>query len=126
MREQWCVKIASGVFHTHSKIADARLESLAVASIIAGEDRKDIIKVLNSNTTDEALVYLKKKETLKILVEKIKSKCEERARGEINFEISIFGFSQGHLQSTDNFRKKKDKREREKAVMRWKGWKLDW
>ncbi len=100
------VKVASGIFHTHSKIADARLESLAVAGVIAGEDREDIIKILNSNTTEEALLYLKRKETLKILVEKIKFKCEERAKGRIKFEVSIFGFSQGELESTDSFKEK--------------------
>ncbi len=100
------VKVSMGIFHTHSKVADGRLEGLAIAGLLAGEDKKDILKVLESNTTDEALLYLKKKETLKILVEKIKKKCEERSNGQISFEVSIFGFSQGELCSTEKFREK--------------------
>lgn len=99
------VKVSSGIFHTHSKIADGRFEALASAALLAGENSEDILKILSSNTTDEALQYLKLDKSLEVLIKRIKNRCEERAYNEINFEISIFDFTKGELIKTKGFTK---------------------
>lgn len=48
------VKLAAGVFHTHSRVADARAEAI-VAGLVRRNAPMDLIQaVLSANTTDEA------------------------------------------------------------------------
>lgn len=87
------VKVAGGIFHTHSRMSDAKLEILTANALLAGEKRENLIKIMNSNTTDEAVNYITKKETFTILAEKAKEKCEEyvkRNGAEISVETLIF------------------------------------
>lgn len=49
------VKVAGGIFYTHSKIADARLEILASYASLLGMDSKGIERILNVKTTEAAM-----------------------------------------------------------------------
>ena len=49
------VKVAAGVFHTHNRIADARLETLAAYAAAEGLDQEGVRAVLASNTTEDAM-----------------------------------------------------------------------
>ncbi|ACZ07877.1 cobalt-precorrin-6A synthase [Sebaldella termitidis] len=87
------VKVAGGIFHTHSRMSDAKLEILTANALLAGEERKNLLKILNSNTTEEAVNYVTKKETFTLLAEKAKEKCQEYVRrngAEISVETLIF------------------------------------
>lgn len=48
------IKIAAGIFHTHNRIADGRLEILAAYSAAEGLNAVEVKKILNAATTEEA------------------------------------------------------------------------
>lgn len=48
-------KVAAGVFHTHNRIGDARLETLAAYSASLGMPREGVERILAAVTTEEAL-----------------------------------------------------------------------
>ena len=49
------VKVAGGIFYTHSKIADARLEILASYASLLGMDSKGVEEIFNVKTTEAAM-----------------------------------------------------------------------
>ncbi|UUV17022.1 cobalt-precorrin-5B (C(1))-methyltransferase CbiD [Fusobacteria bacterium ZRK30] len=102
------IKVAGGIFHTHSKISDARMEILGANALLAGEDPEDVIKIIEANTTEEGLSYLKLKETNKTIAEKIKQKCEKRVFDEVEVEVLTFSFDHGELARTDGFNRMVD------------------
>lgn len=48
-------KVAAGVFHTHNRVGDARLETLAAYCAAEGMDSEGVKKILSSVTTEEAM-----------------------------------------------------------------------
>lgn len=52
------VKVAAGIFHTHSRVADARLETLAAYAAEEGAPRELVARVLRSATAEEAVAVL--------------------------------------------------------------------
>ncbi len=48
------VKVAAGIFHTHNRIADGRLETLAAYSAAEGLAAVEVKKILDAATTEEA------------------------------------------------------------------------
>ena len=48
------VKVAAGNFHTHNRISDGRLETLAAYSAAEGLNSDEVKKILSSATTEEA------------------------------------------------------------------------
>ena len=48
------VKVAAGVFHTHNRVADGRLETLAAYAAAEGLPANEVQKILNANTTEDA------------------------------------------------------------------------
>ena len=47
-------KVAAGVFHTHNRVADARLETLAAYAAAEGLKSSEVQKILDANTTEDA------------------------------------------------------------------------
>ena len=47
-------KVAAGVFHTHNRVADARLETLAAYCAAEGLPAREVQKILDANTTEDA------------------------------------------------------------------------
>ncbi len=54
------VKVAGGIFYTHSKIADARLEILASYAALMGMDQKGVEEIFKVKTTEAALPIIAK------------------------------------------------------------------
>ncbi len=48
------IKVAAGIFHTHNRIADARLETFAAYSAAEGLKSSEVQKILSANTTEDA------------------------------------------------------------------------
>lgn len=48
------IKVAAGIFHTHNRIADARLETLAAYAAAEGLNSDEVKKILSASTTEEA------------------------------------------------------------------------
>ena len=51
-------KVAAGVFHTHNRIADARLATFAAYGAAAGLAQEQVQRVLAANTTEDAIAIL--------------------------------------------------------------------
>ncbi len=47
-------KVAAGVFHTHNRVADGRLETLAAYAAAEGLPAGEVQKILDANTTEDA------------------------------------------------------------------------
>jgi cobalt-precorrin-5B (C1)-methyltransferase len=52
------IKVAAGIFYTHNRIADARLETLAAYAALHGLPQKGVAKVLSAATTEEAAAVI--------------------------------------------------------------------
>ncbi len=52
------VKVAAGVFHTHNRMADARMETLAAYMAAAGAPQQAVLAVLECRTTEAAIPIL--------------------------------------------------------------------
>ena len=74
------VKVAGGIFHTHSRVSDAKMEILTANALLVGESTENMKKIMSSNTTEEATKYIEKTEVYSLLAEKAKQKCEEYCR----------------------------------------------
>lgn len=74
------VKVAGGIFHTHSRVSDAKMEILVANALLVGENIENLKKIMASNTTEEAIQYIEKTEVYNLLAEKSKLKCEEYCR----------------------------------------------
>ena len=48
-------KVAAGVFYSHNRIADGRLETIAAYAAAEGLESAEVRKILQSNTTEEAI-----------------------------------------------------------------------
>lgn len=92
------VKIAGGIFNTHSKIADARCEILAAHTALVGAEQKIIKDIFNLNTAESAADYLISKNLAQILnniAEAVAVKTAERLANKIKVKAVVFSFNQG-------------------------------
>ncbi|MGL4687647.1 MAG: cobalt-precorrin-5B (C(1))-methyltransferase CbiD, partial [Fusobacteriaceae bacterium] len=87
------VKIAGGIFNTHSRVADARLEILSANAVLVGEPLENIKKIMDSNTVDEASEYIEKRELFNLISNKVALKSQEYSRDKLICEALIFSFS---------------------------------
>ena len=87
-------KLAAGVMNTHSRWADARLETLAASLILAGGEAGTAAALLGANTTEEALDILHGcgwlEKTMENLMEKITYHLEHRTGGKLQAEAVVF------------------------------------
>ena len=72
------VKLAGGIFDTHSKVADARNEILCSYTSMISKDDELLKKILYSNTTEEIIEYLTEKNILSEVFELISKRIVER------------------------------------------------
>lgn len=98
------VKIAGGIFNTHSKIADGRMEIIMSQLALIGAET-DLIKLISiSNTTDEAFKYIKEYKMDKVfdnISNKISEKLNKRAFDEIQNGVVLFTNEHGLLSVSD-------------------------
>lgn len=107
------VKVAGGIFHTHSRVSDAKMEILTANALLVGESTENMKKIMASNTTEEAIKYIEKTEVYNLLAEKAKQKCEEYCRRngwELEVETLIISAEKEVLGNSryffDNFKRK--------------------
>lgn len=72
-------KVAAGVFHTHNRMADARMETLAAHGAALGLPAPQVRQMLNCVTTEEALGVISDENLKKSLCAAIAAKASERA-----------------------------------------------
>lgn len=100
------VKLGAGVMNTHSKYADARMETIASSVILAGGSSELARKVLEANTTEEAVNILDEEnylsETMNVLIDKIYNHLSSRAGDEMKIGAIVFSTNKGILGKTQN------------------------
>ena len=100
------VKVAGGIFHTHSRVSDAKMEILTANALLVGESLENLKKIMASNTTEEATKYIEKTEVYNLLATKAKQKCEEYCRRngwDLEVETLIISAERKELGSSKNF-----------------------
>ncbi|WP_066635860.1 cobalt-precorrin-5B (C(1))-methyltransferase CbiD [Desulfolucanica intricata] len=111
------IKIAAGIFHTHSRVADGRLETLAAYAGLAGADQKTIAAVLNSNTAEAAVQVLEdegiRDQVFFQLAQRASRRAEDYVRGKLKVGTVLLSMD-GNILGLDN---------QAKVIGRKLGWK---
>lgn len=82
------VKVAAGIFHTHNRIADARLETLAAYAAAEGLATAEVRKILSANTTEDATKIIAANR-LERVYEKIAERASFRAERHVFGELKV-------------------------------------
>ncbi len=102
------VKVGAGIMNTHSHNADARMETLAACAIRKGASVECARKVLECNTTEEALDVLEAEGMLQpameLLMEKIQFYLEHRSYNRLLLGAVVFSSEKGYLGETEHAR----------------------
>ena len=92
------VKVAGGIFNTHSKVADGRREIIAAHAALAGAEQKVIADIFEINTAEEAAEYLLTHNleiVLKNISEAVVTKVRAKLENKIKCKAVIFTLNQG-------------------------------
>lgn len=82
------VKVAAGIFHTHSKLADARQETFAALAACKGASPGIVSSILNCTTT-EAIVDILYQQNLTGVIEMAVQRASARATAHVKGELTI-------------------------------------
>lgn len=80
------VKVAGGIFHTHSRVADAKKEIIASHAVLVGANRETVARILAANTAEEVLGIIEEKElgeVFNLLATKVSQKVSQHVYEEI-------------------------------------------
>ena len=95
------VKVAAGVMNTHSRIADARMETLCSCAVLAGCSIETARNILLCTTTDEVVFLLGQDgildKTMGIMLSRIVSNMRHRTENKIEIEVIVFSNQAGVL-----------------------------
>ena len=101
------VKLAGGMFNTHSQYGDCRMEILASHAGAAGLSAEKIEELLSCVACDDALRLLKEAGICEAVLSRLTRKIAEnlsRRGGELAVGAVLFSKEYGHLGETDNAR----------------------
>ncbi|WP_432665699.1 cobalt-precorrin-5B (C(1))-methyltransferase CbiD [Wukongibacter baidiensis] len=99
------VKVAGGIFHTHSKVADARLEIIAANLALMGAKKEIIEEVFECVTTEGVVNILEAydyDEIYKVLCKKAEERCLSHTHGELEIGVIMFSMEKGLLAIGDS------------------------
>ena len=112
------VKIAAGVFHTHNRMADARLETLAAYAAAEGLGIENVRAVLAANTTEDAMEIIAASGLMEsvchVIAERVHIRAERYLFGKVRVGAVMVNFA-GDLLGIDNAAK---------SIAREHGWRL--
>lgn len=95
------VKLSGGIFQTHSRQADARMELLAAAGLRAGAPRELLLHVLDAATTEDALRILDEGGWMRAVTDVVKERIafylKARAARRGNVRAIVFSTVYGEL-----------------------------
>ncbi len=94
------VKLAGGIFQTHSRVADARNEILSSHYFHYSNDAEGFKKIILANTTEEVTSFIQDKSFWTYLAQTVKKKSEEFIFHELKVEVVLFSQKQGLLGET--------------------------
>lgn len=97
------IKVSAGIFHTHNRVADGRLETLAAYAAAAGLNSAEVQKILDANTTEDATKIIAENH-LEIVYKKIAARASYRAKryvfGEMEVETILVDYA-GNILGSD-------------------------
>jgi len=97
------VKIAAGIFHTHNRVADGRLETLAAFSAAEGLPSAEVQKILDAPTTEVAAQIINDNH-LERVYKKLAARASLRATryvfGKLNVKTILVDFA-GNILGSD-------------------------
>lgn len=102
------IKIAGGIFNTHSKVADSRREIIAAYAALDGASQETIGRVMAANTAEAAADYIIDAGNGKLfnkLADKIRDKIKGRLEQDISIDTMIYTFENGFIGYSENLRK---------------------
>ncbi|MCK8825529.1 cobalt-precorrin-5B (C(1))-methyltransferase CbiD [Fuchsiella alkaliacetigena] len=83
------VKVAAGIFDTHSSVADARMETIAAYAASQGATQKLVQEILAANTSEECIEILQKADFNKPFFDLLAAQVVKRAKQRVEEEIEI-------------------------------------
>ena len=98
------VKVAGGIFNTHSRIADARMEILAAYAALEGASRQTIENIYLSNTTEAAMQIIDAEGLQGIyqqIVKNVSERCRQYTYNKLKIGSVLFG-AEGKLIAMDD------------------------
>lgn len=88
------IKVAGGIFQTHSQYADARMEILTANAVLAGAGQPLLTELMQAATTEEGILILERagylQQTMKHVTAHIQSHLERRSAGRLQIGAVIF------------------------------------
>jgi cobalt-precorrin-5B (C1)-methyltransferase len=102
------VKLAANIFNTHHKVADARNEVIAAYAGAVGADSQVLNRILQSNTTEEAITILKEanllKQTFDRIAEKVSARVSDRVEKKAKISVIMVSLDGVVLGTDENAR----------------------
>ncbi|MCD7745553.1 MAG: cobalt-precorrin-5B (C(1))-methyltransferase CbiD [Lachnospiraceae bacterium] len=99
------IKVSGGIMNTHSAHADCRAELMAAQAARAGAPFEIVRKLLDTNTTEEAVGILKDagwlEPTMAEVANQVKFHLQKHCRGALKTEAILFSNQYGYLGETD-------------------------
>ncbi|MCC8067379.1 MAG: cobalt-precorrin-5B (C(1))-methyltransferase CbiD [Clostridiales bacterium] len=99
------IKVSGGIMNTHSAHADCRAELMAAQAMRAGTPSDIVGKLLDTNTTEEAVGILKEagwlEPVMREVTARIKFHLQKHCRGMLETEVILFSNQYGYLGETD-------------------------
>ncbi len=99
------IKVAGGIFNTHSSVADGRREIMAAHYFQYTNDTAGFRHIMKSNTTEEAIEVVTDDSFFKYLCQEIQSRCVDHVKGKLEVEVILFALDKGLLGVTDGAEK---------------------
>jgi cobalt-precorrin-5B (C1)-methyltransferase len=83
------VKLAGGIFHTHSRVADARAEILAAHAAAAGASRELVRRLLECPSAEEAALLLRETMMDRTVFAAVASRASRRAAEHVEGRLAV-------------------------------------
>lgn len=99
------IKVAGGIMNTHSRHSDCRAELCTAFALRAGADRDTAMKILDTETTDEAVNIMEaagvRDEAMRLAAGKVRDYLRHRCGGALETEAILFNTVYGELARTE-------------------------
>lgn len=93
------IKVAGGIFQTHSRMADARMEILTANAVLSGAGQPLLTELMQAVTTEEGIRILEEagylEQTMEHVMERIFCHLKRRSFGRINLAAIVFSSELG-------------------------------
>ena len=98
------IKVSGGIMNTHSKVADCRMELMAVIALEAELDKEQVLRILECVSTDAAYDIIcntgKEKDFADRMMQRIGDCLRHRAAGRLEVECMVFSNVYGLIGKT--------------------------